>query len=155
MSTLTDSLDIVTQYIIDKIKAAATAQSLSCGSNFLSPDSVFYGDQMKLPQVPAVCVEPNNRQRTLAGATYRTDNNFTVYLLCYNASVTDSDLVVRKQIQQMSEAIETLIHQDPQFGGLLVHGFCESNESGYTYRSNTLYRTNRILYNGLSRTALR
>jgi hypothetical protein len=155
--TLTDSLDTVTQFLLDKITTAATAGTIKSvdGSVVLQPEDIFYGDQEKYPHVPAVAIEPNSRPRTLHGVSYRTDNNFTIYLLVYHASVAQSNQDTRQQVQQIAENIETLIHLDPQFDGLLIHGFCEMNESGYTYRQGTLYRTNRITYSGYSKTALR
>ena len=156
MTVLTDSLDLVTQYIVDKIVTAAAAGAIKSADNLavLTPGNVFYGDQVKYPATPAIAVEPGGRPRTLMEVSYRTENNFSVFIMCYHAGIQDNQLT-RKQIQQISEGIETLIHQDPQFGGLLVHGFCENNDSGYVYRQSTMYRTNRISFSGYSKTRLR
>jgi hypothetical protein len=153
----TDSLDVVAQALVNKITTAAAGGLLhdALGDTILQPANVFYGDQSKYPAVPAVAIEPNSRPRTLNGLSFRTDNNFTVYILCYHNQLDQSIQKTRQQIQQLSENIETLIHQDPQLGGLLVHCFCENNESGYTYRSGTLYRSNRITFSGYSKTMLR
>jgi len=154
---LTDSLDAVTQAVYDKLVTAATAGTIRSSDSLaiLDPANIFYGDQAKYPAVPALAVEPNNRTRDLQGVSYRTENNFTVYLLFYHAVVGQSEQLTRKQIQEVSEVAETLIHQDPQLGGLLIHCFCVDNESGYTYRPGTLYRTNRVTFTGYSKTALR
>lgn len=159
MSSLTASLDAVTQYLIAKLQSQCNSPTNTLKSTdglvVLQAQDVYYGDQHKYPRVPSVAVEPSNRPRDLRGVTYRTDNNFTIYFLCYLAKVGQSNQETRQQIQQLSERIEDLIHSDAQLGGLVVHGWCSNNESGYTYRDNTLYRTNRITYNALSRTALR
>lgn len=165
VSSLTDSLDTLVQYQVDKFKTAASAGLITDKSGLvvLTPDNVWYGDQNKLPAVPALCIEPSSRPRTLEGVSYRTNNDFQVYFMWYHADVTQSNQNTRQQVQQLSEAGEALIHKDPQCnldtgggpGGLLIHCFCQLNESGYTYRSNTLYRTNRVTFSGYSKTALR
>jgi hypothetical protein len=158
MAQMTDSLDAVAQYIHDLIQAQCNLPGNTLKSNdgavVLKAKNVFYGDQEKYPESPAVAIEPSDRPRTLAGLSYRSQNDFGVYILCYLAKVQTNQLT-RQQIQQISEKIETLIHTDPQLGGLVVHGFCANNESGYVYRSGTLYRSNRITYSGMSKTRLR
>jgi len=155
MPSITDSVDVVTQYVIDKIKAACVANDIVTTTGvYLGADDVYYGDQDKFPRSPSVCVDPNNRQRTLQGVSFRTDNNFALYILVYHAKIQDNQLT-RKEVQQISEAIETLLHQDPQLGGNVIHSFCSLNESGYVYRQSTMYRTNRITFEPYSKTRLR
>jgi hypothetical protein len=151
--SITDSVDVVAQYVIDKLKANATV--LKSSTNIVvDPQDIYYGDQEKFPRSPSICVDPGNRARQLQGVSYRTDNNFTIYILVYHAKLQDNELT-RKESQQISEAIETLLHSDPQLGGNVIHGFCSLNESGYVYRQNTMYRTNRITFEPYSKTRLR
>ena len=155
MVNITDSVDAVTSYVIAKIQAAATAQTLKTSSGVtLAPEDVYYGDQEKFPRTPSVCVDPGNRQRDLQGVSYRTDNKFALYILVYHAKIQDNQLT-RQEVQQLSEQIETLLHLDPQLGGLVIHSYCTLNESGYVYRQATLYRTNRITFEPYSKTRLR
>lgn len=155
MPSITDSVDTVTQYVIDKIKALCVANSLVTSTGVaVGVDDVYYGDQEKFPRSPSVCVDPGNRQRTLQGVSYRTDNAFTVYILVYHARIQDNQ-VTRKEAQQISEQIETALHLDPQLGGNVIHSFCSLNESGYVYRQGTMYRTNRITFEPYSKTRLR
>lgn len=155
MVSITDSVDVVTQYIIDKIKAACIANDIVTSTNVaLAADDVYYGDQEKFPRTPSVCVDPGNRQRALQGVSYRTDNNFTIYILVYHAMLQDNQ-VTRKEVQQLAEAIETLLHADPTLGGNVIHSFCSLNESGYVYRNSTMYRTNRMTFEPYSKTRLR
>lgn len=158
---LTDSLDDVAQAVIDKLVAnvsllvssdlEASIPEAQASSNC---SMIFYGDQEKFPATPAICVEPVSRMRDLQGVSYRTDNNFTVYVMVFVAKVQDNQ-VTRKQAQTLSEVIEGLLHVDAQLGGLLINSFCSNNESGYVFRNNTMYRTNRITYTGYSKTRLR
>lgn len=153
MPSITDSMDVITQYIIDKLKANTSVLTTSTGVTVDAAD-IYYGDQDKFPRTPSICVDPNNRRRDLHGVSFRTDNNFAIYILVYHAKVQDNQLT-RKEAQQISEAIETLLHQDPQLGGNVIHSFCSLNESGYVYRTNTMYRTNRVTFEPYSKTRLR
>lgn len=151
--TITDSMDVVTQYVIDKLKANATL--LRSSSNVVvDAQDIYYGDQEKFPRTPSICVDPNNRRRDLMGVSYRSDNNFSLYILVYHGKIQDNQ-ASRQEAQQISEAIETLLHSDPQLGGNVIHSFCSLNESGYIYRQNTMYRTNRITFEPYSKTRLR
>lgn len=153
MPSITDSVDVITQYVIDKLRANASLLKTSTNIAVDAQD-IYYGDQEKFPRTPSVCVDPGNRQRTLQGVSFRTDNAFTIYILVYHARIQDNQ-ITRKEAQQISEAIETLLHQDPQLGGNVVHSFCSLNESGYVYRTGTMYRTNRITFEPYSKTRLR
>lgn len=153
MPSITDSVDTITQYVIDKLITNAALLKSTSGV-VVGSDDIYYGDQEKFPRTPSICVDPGNRRRDLQGVSYRTDNNFTLYIYVYHAKVQDNQLT-RKEAQQISEAIETLLHQDPQLGGNVIHGFCSLNESGYVYRQNTMYRTNRITFEPYSKTRLR
>jgi len=151
--SITDSVDVVAQYVIDKLKANASLLKATSGVTTDAAD-IYYGDQEKFPRTPSICVDPGNRRRDLQGVSYRTDNNFVLYIYVYHARVQDNQLT-RKEAQQISEAIETLLHQDPQLGGNVIHSFCSLNESGYVYRQNTMYRTNRVTFEPYSKTRLR
>lgn len=153
MPSMTDSLDAATQYVIDKLKANASVLVTSTGVT-VGAEDIYYGDQDKMPRTPSICVDPNVRRRDLQGVSFRTDNNFVIHILVYHSKLQDNQLT-RKEAQQISEAIETLLHQDPQLGGLVIHSFCSLNESGYVYRNNTMYRTNRITFEPYSKTRLR
>lgn len=153
MPSMTDSLDAVTQYVVDKLRANAAV--LKSSSNVVvDAADIYFGDQDKMPRTPSICVDPGNRRRDLQGVSFRTDNNFTIYILVYHSKVQDNELT-RKEAQQISEAVETLLHLDPQLGGLVIHSYCSLNESGYVYRQNTMYRTNRVTFEPYSKTRLR
>lgn len=137
----------------------AVAQGLKTAVDGMATDLgiqyTAYGDQSKIPAVPAVCVEPNSKTREPQGTYQMTQNTFTVFLLVYLAKIGKSDETVRLDTDTLAESIETRLHQDLQLGGLLVHGYVQEIESGYTYRAGTLYRSARMTYMGLSKTLLR
>jgi hypothetical protein len=151
---ITDSMDTVAQYVVDKLKTNYAALTSMVDGEVGSSDDVYYGDQELMPRTPSICVDPGTEQRTLQGVSFRTDNNFVVYIYVYHAKIQDNQLT-RKEVQQVSEAIATLLHQDPQLGGLVIHSYVALNESGYTYRGKTMYRTNRLTFEPYSKTRLR
>lgn len=155
MVNITDSMDTIAQYIIDLLKANVSLLKASV-SNVGVPgvEDIYYGDQEKFPRSPSICVDVNSLQRTLQGFSYRSDNAFIVYIYVHHARIQGNQLT-RKEAQQISEVITTLIHADPQLGGNVIHGFVSTNESGYTYRQNTMYRTNRLTYEPYTKTRLR
>ena len=153
MPSITDSVDVVAQYVIDRLKA--NADLLRSTSNVIvDAADIYYGDQDKFPRTPSICVDPGNRRRDLQGVSFRTDNNFTIYILVYHSKLQDNQ-ETRAEVQQISEAVETLLHQDPQLGGYVIHSYCTLNESGYVFRQNTMYRTCRITFEAYSKTMLR
>jgi hypothetical protein len=114
---------------------------------------VWYGDQSKLPHVPAICVEPGGKTRALEGGWQMTKNDITAYVIVYVAKLQDEQ-TTRLQTDQIAEQVEAFVHLDLQLNGLLVQGYFTGMESGYTYRSGTLYRACRMTYSGMSKTML-
>jgi len=141
----TDSLLVFSQAVRDRIQ-----------DNLLALDimDVYFGDQGKIPRVPAACVEPVDKTRVLDGAPRRTLNEIQVYILIYHALVDDVQVTLEQSIQR-AEAVETLLHSDPQFGGLVIHCLVQSIESGYAERGKgSLYRTSRLTFVGTTKTNL-
>lgn len=123
-----------------------------------STDDIYYGDQDLLPRTPSVCIEPNDKNRSLAGAPNMTDNEFEIYAMIYHNKV-QSNATTRQEVDQLAYEIEAWIHKDLQLKlgtstPALIHGFVVSNESGYTFKNNTLYRTARLTYKGKNKTSL-
>lgn len=143
--TLTTSMPVVAQYLKDKLEA---------NKGDLNLQDVFYGDQNKIPRVPAAVVEPEGKTRELVGAPQYTEVRLTTYILIYHAGVQDVQ-VTRKECDEAAERVEFLINSDLQMGqypdSLVVHGFVTQIESGYTYRNNTLFRTSRLTHSAVVR----
>lgn len=145
-------LSIITQLLIDKITTAA--------ATFDTPVQlpVFYGDQNRIPKTPMVCIEPANKVRTLAGVPNMTENEYEVLIIVYGNKVQEMQ-TTRKQVDHLAFQIEFLIHQDLQLknGGPtpnMIHGYVRQSESGYAWKGNTLYRTNRLTWYGKNKTSL-
>jgi len=149
---------------ITSIAKALQAKIVAAQASFtLRPDDggaidVWYSDQDRLPRTPAICIEPDEKQRTLEGAPNMTINEFTVFILVYHNAVRDVQ-VTREECDRLAYEIEKLIHQDLQLTNgdptpRVIHGYVRSNESGYTFKQGTLYRTARLTYYGKSKTSL-
>lgn len=120
--------------------------------------AVFYGDQRTIPTTPAICIEPGDKTRTLAGAPQMTQNDFEIYLMVYHNKVQSVE-TTRAECDQLAYELEHWLHQDLQLqnGGPtpnLIHGYVRTNESGYTVKAGTLYRSARLTYAGRNKTSL-
>jgi hypothetical protein len=115
--------------------------------------AVFYGDQVKLPSTPVVCVEPDGKSRILSSTTRRTDIELRVFVIVYHSAVKspqsnryDSDL--------LAESIEELIHTKRTMGGLVIHSMVTAIESGYSTKETSLVRASRLTVEARSKTQL-
>ena len=145
MADLAGSLVTICDYIFEKLEANQANLGVA---------QVYYGDQEKFPETPSVCVEPDERPRELKSAQRMTKVTFRIYILVYHGTIS-SPQANRRDADLLAENIEALIHEDPQFGGLLIHSLCTNIESGYANRGErTLVRTSRITFEGLSQQLL-
>lgn len=170
--TLTDKLTVVANALITKFQTAAalgpTNPLVAITANqdgtipAIQSTDIYYGDQTKIPRVPSLCVEPSDKNRDFEGASRpaTTRNALMVFFLIYHAGPEDQ--VARRQTDEIGEAVEALVHLDPQLnnGGssptndLVISSLCTVSQSGYTYRNNTLYRSVRITWVGNTKTRL-
>ncbi len=142
------SLAVVSQYLVDLIQANRTTIGLPTTTGVVN---VFYGDQDTFTTTPMVCVEPDNKKRTLDRARRMTTIDFSIGILVYHSVITDPQ-ANRKQADIMAEAIETLIHANPAFGfpygtstsPLVTHSFVEQIESGYVRKAGSTVRSSRL-----------
>ena len=140
---LTENPSEVAQHIIDMLE----------GTPSLGLTAVYYGDQERIPSTPCAAVETGPLNRTLAGASFRTDNTITIFVLLYLAKLQDVQ-ATRKQVDELAEAVMDVLHADINMGGLVIHGHVTSMEPGYAIRGGALMRAARITWTGLSKTSL-
>lgn len=117
--------------------------------------AVYYGDQEKVPEVPAATVEAGTTSSTLAGAGLNgvVNNVFRNFILIYNSRIGDTQLT-KKEAELLAESVRDLLHTDVTFGGLVIHSFVTSIEPGYANRGGVLYRSARITWEGQSKTLI-
>lgn len=147
----TDSYVAICDYLLAKIVANKVTLGLSTATDVTN---TFYGDQDTLQFLPAVCIEPDTKRRAYNGVARRTENNFEIGILIYEGKVADPQSN-RRAADVLAEAVETLIHADPQLGGLVISSLVERVESGYQRKgANTVIRTARLTVTGKSQTLL-
>lgn len=148
-----NNIVIVAERLLAKLETAPG------GTYTIAPTGYFYGDQDRIPSTPSICVEPGEKTRTLSGAGQMTDNEFEIYILVYHNKVQGNE-ATRRECDVLAAEIEAFLHRDLQLltalgSPLLIHGFVRSNESGYTYKQNTLYRSARLTFYGKNKTSLK
>ena len=139
---MSGSLVAVCDYLFDKIVDNEVSLGVA---------ATYFGDQEKLPTTPVVCVEPGikrNLLRQAAGARM-LDIVFELTLLVYHSFIT-SPQENRRGADALAEAVEAVVHSDRTLGGLVIHGYCPEIQSGYTTKSGSLVRANKILYQATS-----
>lgn len=119
---------------------------------------VYFGDQDKLPVTPVVCIEPGEKRNILrrAGAGRMIDIEFDISILVYHSFIT-SPQQNRRGADTLAELVEDIVHADKQLGTtnpLVIHGYCTTVQSGYTTKTGTLVRANKILYQAQSQFVL-
>jgi|SRR5262245_5719582 len=143
---LSDSLAQVGQYIYDQFLTNQTALGIA---------AVFYGDQIKIPVTPTVCVESDNKTYELAGIPRAMRVELFTYILVYHAAVKDTQ-VTRKECEAFTEEIITFLNAAERYsmGGLVTHNNVRTAEFGYARRSGILMQTTRISHVALSKVLL-
>lgn len=146
MSTPTDSLYVVTNYLFSLLDANKDAFTTSV-------QDVFYGDQERFPRTPAVTVASDHKTRELEGLPRRIKNSFDVAVNIFFFNVRDVELNHRAA-DQLAEEVEAKIHEDITFGGIVVNSLVVSNEAGFLNRKESQFRGNRLLVQAMSKTLL-
>lgn len=142
----TDSQYVVANYLFDLLTA-------SKGLFVPAVRDVFYGDQKRIPETPALTVAASEKRRELAGAPRRTQNTFLVFINLFVFNVRDVSLNHR-EADQLAEQVEAKIHENPTFNGSVIHSMVVLNESGFLNRDNSQFRGNRLVVQAISKTML-
>lgn len=124
----------LTQYLFDKFVEA---------KDDLGANDVFFGDQDRIPRANTICVEPDEKQQELNGVPRRIAVDVRIYVLVYHNEVRSGQANLADSLS-LAEAVEDLVHQDPQLGGLCIHSMVEASKAGYARKQNGLMRATRI-----------
>lgn len=121
----------------------------------LGVEDVWYGDQNTMPRYPAVCVEPSDMIREIAGTGLggATENTFQVIIYVYHGPLQDLSKN-RKEADELCARIEFLLHNNLQLNGKVIHGFIVRNESGAADKAGSLLAAHRLTWEGKSKTIL-
>lgn len=145
--THTDKGTVLAQYILSLIETNKVV---------LGIDTTLYGDQDKItPGITAV-VQMGVKDRQLKGVVMpggRTENDMTVLITIYN-NKTGSEATERLLVDQVSEAVETLLHHNTTMGGLIIHGYVRRMDPGIKFKAGSMFRATQMTFVGQSKTNL-
>lgn len=125
----------------------------------LDATHIMYGDQDMIPKTPFICVEPSEKRRELQGNPNMAENLFEVYIMVYHNKIQGNQ-TTRRECDQLAYDLEQVLHQDLQLTAgtpadpMMIYGCVLRNESGYTFKQSTLYRTARVTWSGRNKTSL-
>lgn len=128
----------------------------------LTVKDIFYGDQMKIPRFPAICIEPGQKSRLWPPQpSLRTENTLEVHIFVYWAQLTGSEELKLKTDQlgeDLEEFMNSSVHlplKDSSGSPLVIHGHVVENEPSYAARNNnTLVHASRLLWRAITKTQL-
>lgn len=110
----------------------------------------YYGDQNLIDTTPVACVEPDQKDQSYKG-TNMYAQNLSCFILVYTSKV-NSPQINRKDSDQISEDIETLIHKNRTLGGIVIDTIVSNITSGIADKKNGLFRASRITCTAKSQT---
>lgn len=151
----TPSLVEVAEKIYDIIEA-----KVATFTPVMTVTNLFWGDQLKIPFTPAICVEPMEQQAEFAGigGAGRLEIVHEVHLICYTSRLTDSQ-ANRRESDYFVEQVKNVLHTpglgltNSQLGnGAVLAGNVVRTNYGYAKR-NTL-RAARLVWQGKCKTSI-
>lgn len=111
----------------------------------LAEGAVFYGDQTRIPNSPAVCVEPNEKQPELYGAGRLTKVNLQLFILVYHSEMANAE-TNRRAADRLGEEIADRLNAMPTFFGEAIHCWVSNLASGYSTKQNSVMRAVRVTF---------
>jgi len=135
------NLSVIVQYIVDKLEANKTSLGIV---------DVFYGDQHLIPNIPSVTVEGGDKQREYTQTGMQTTVSLPVYIYIYHSGIRDLQ-ITKKACDELTEAIETLLHQDVDLGGLVINGLVTDVEPGFANRGKDIFVVHRLTWQGFAK----
>jgi len=141
---LTSSAEVVASAIFNIIQAQMGPLGVAV---------MYYGDQTIIPETPAVCVSPGNKQRGWEGASLATRNTIETYVYVYYGKLQDAQVNLHAA-QTLADAIEPVVQADVTLGGLVIGTLCVQNEPGVINKQGSLLMGNRMTFESFSKTRL-
>lgn len=114
---------------------------------------VFYGDQMRIPNSPTLCVEPATTERVLSNTGLTTANTFYFNIILYDTRLGDVE-EIQYTLDQLAEDVVDRLHSIGTLDELIIYGVAERMEYGYLIKSNRLMRADRIMFRAETKTEL-
>jgi len=127
----------------------------------LGVTDVWFGDQLTVPRVPALCVEPGAERRQLEGIPDMTRMTIETGFFLYHSKVDRSQQVARRECVAVAQRIKNYLHVNHirlySVDGsqqLTIHGFCTELDPGYAVRGDNRYNAVQMVWSSLTKTSL-
>lgn len=127
------------------IIASEIYNRLTVAQSTLGIKAVYLGDQQKIATTPAVAVEASTKVGSLKSAARVVEYEIRIFVIVYS-SLISSNQTNQGVADKFIEQIEDFLNADSNMGGLIIHGFVESIESGYSTKTNSIARASRMTY---------
>ena len=120
--------------VADALKTLIETNQVSLGI-----EEVYFGDQERIARHPSVCIEPNLQRNDIAGVAtpMRLQRTHTVVILLYHSRFVDTQ-TQRRDCDALAAEIEELVHNNVTLGGLVIHAYVSSVESGYSRKEGII-----------------
>lgn len=137
--------------------------------NFFDPPiaGVSYGDQIKVPETPWVCVDPGAAVREWPPTpTMMAQNTLEAHIFIYHSRIDEAEgnEAVKLESDRLAEALAEFLNtqhfQLADAGGspLVIFGCIVEHEPGYVMRkkanNSTLFNASRLLWRALTKTRI-
>jgi len=143
----TDRTTVLAQYMLGQINTNKVALGLN---------QVLYGEQNEIPPGISAVVMCGRKDRKLDRVAFPgagTMNSMVIMITIYNNTIGD-EATKSLQTDQIAETVEHFLHQDTTMGGNIFHGFVDSWDPGFRYRSGSMWRATQLTFVGRSKTNL-
>jgi len=113
---------------------------------------VYWGDQEKIPEYPAICVAPFPKDRALSGegATHRFAITHRIGIHVYHGQVQSSELNHRIATS-LAEDVEQLLHKNTDMADMVIFGYVTRMQPGFSMKEQTMVKVTRLLWEARSR----
>lgn len=145
--THTDKGTVVAQYIRTTINTNKVA---------LGIDQVLYGEQNNIPggiTAVVMCAMKNRQLQRVAFPGAGTRNYMRTLITIY-CNKTGDEGTLSLETDQVAEAVEHLLHQDTTLGGNVIHGFVETIDPGYRFKTGSMFRATQLTHVSNTKTNL-
>jgi hypothetical protein len=115
--------------------------------------AVYYGDQMRVPLSPTLCVEPATINRIVNNTGCATENEFALNVILYDARLGDVE-GIQFDLDKLAETVMDEINDLGQLDGRVIYIHATAIEYGYLIKSNRLLRADRIIVTAKTKTEL-
>jgi hypothetical protein len=115
--------------------------------------NVWFGEQVKIPRTPAVCVIGDSKKREPKGAPRTVTNTFLLRVDVYIMKVQDTTENEREALA-LADNLEVVLHNDMTFDGLVYGSLVTANEQGTFNKAGANFRSARLSLELQSRTLL-